>query len=387
MYDIIIVGGGISGLYLYYHLINTDKKIMLLEKNSRVGGRIYQYEEHLLNEKYSFPAGAARYNKNHNRVIKLLKELKMYDKNDKGFSSAVEFIDSKNEFSKKYVNKNGFYYVDKVLLQSKKYTKEELQKYTFKEFSYKVLPKKDVEYMLIASGYSGQLNEMNMYDAYNLFEKGIRNDIQYYGGKFNMIVEKIMKNLYNNKAEIVLNSMVRKVVNIKEGYQIITNDGEYKTKQIILCIPKDNLLKLSILKPYFELLKNTITCKPLCRTYAIFKKKDIWFKDLDKKIVTNNELRYIIPMNSETGLIMISYTDYLYTQFWKKIKNNQNLLKKSIVQLVNKTFNININEPEKVYVFYWDCGVSYWNKGYNSDVVSKQINEPKKKFIYCWRKL
>ena len=33
MYDLIIVGGGISGLFLYYKLLNTGKKILLLEKN------------------------------------------------------------------------------------------------------------------------------------------------------------------------------------------------------------------------------------------------------------------------------------------------------------------------------------------------------------------
>ena len=32
-YDIIIIGGGISGLYNYYHLINTNKKVILFEKN------------------------------------------------------------------------------------------------------------------------------------------------------------------------------------------------------------------------------------------------------------------------------------------------------------------------------------------------------------------
>ena len=31
MYDLIIVGGGISGLYLYYKLIHSGKKIILLE--------------------------------------------------------------------------------------------------------------------------------------------------------------------------------------------------------------------------------------------------------------------------------------------------------------------------------------------------------------------
>ena len=38
----------------------------------------------------------------------------------------------------------------------------------------------ELQYMLIASGYSGQLKYMNMYDAMNLFSHGIRVDVKYY---------------------------------------------------------------------------------------------------------------------------------------------------------------------------------------------------------------
>ena len=45
MYDYIIVGGGISGLYMYYRLMESGKKIILLEKLQVFGGRIYQKKE------------------------------------------------------------------------------------------------------------------------------------------------------------------------------------------------------------------------------------------------------------------------------------------------------------------------------------------------------
>ena len=79
MYDYIIVGGGISGLYMYYRLMESGKKIILLEKLQVFGGRIYQNKEKIDNHLYSFPAGAARFNKNHHRVIQLLKEFHLLD--------------------------------------------------------------------------------------------------------------------------------------------------------------------------------------------------------------------------------------------------------------------------------------------------------------------
>jgi len=69
--DTIIIGGGISGLYTNLELCNQRDKTLLLEMSPVFGGRIYQYEDN----EVSFPAGAARFNKNHKRVIKLLNDL------------------------------------------------------------------------------------------------------------------------------------------------------------------------------------------------------------------------------------------------------------------------------------------------------------------------
>ena len=117
--------------------------------------------------------------------------------------------------------------------------------------------------------------------------------------------------------------------------------------------------------------------------YAVFDDNDIWFENLKKKIVVNNQLRYIIPIDVKKGLIMISYTDDIYTKYWNKMNNNQAKLKKSVVKLVNKTFDIEINEPRKVYVCHWDCGVAYWNKKVDSISVSNQITNPIDNLFIC----
>ena len=64
---------------------------------------------------------------------------------------------------------------------------------------------------------------------------------------------------------------------------------------------------------------NSVLCEPLFRIYQKYPKKNnkIWFQDLGK-IVTNHKIRYIIPINAEIGIIMISYTDGKYTKYWKK---------------------------------------------------------------------
>ena len=39
-YDVIIIGGGISGLFLAYKLLDTNLKVIILESSKGVGGRI-----------------------------------------------------------------------------------------------------------------------------------------------------------------------------------------------------------------------------------------------------------------------------------------------------------------------------------------------------------
>jgi len=386
MYDIIIIGGGISGLYTYHSLTKhvPKKNILLLEKNNYFGGRIYQHTDILFNHNYSFPAGAARFNKNHTEVVKLLREFKLIDfRKDKGFTSDFEFIDSKKSFSTQFNNENGFKYVNKVIKQSKKFDDNYLKSITFCELAEKVLKKDEVEFMLIASGYSGQLKHMNSFDAVELFSKGININMPYWGNKYHLLIESLVDSLKSKGANLILKANVENVETNNNTFHIKCNNKIVKCKQIVYCIPKPALLNINQLKPIHCLLKNSITCKPLCRTYAIFKKEDIWFHNLKNKVVTNNELRYIIPMDSENGLIMISYTDDIDTEYWKSIKNNQAKLKTNIVKLVKETFKININEPEKVYVFHWDCGVTYWNKGYDSDNISNLLINPLPNTFIC----
>lgn len=391
MYDTVIIGGGISGLYTYMRLIDEQIKnksrenILLLEQNNYFGGRILQMEQEISGVKFSFPAGAARFNKNHTRVIGLLKRFGLIDfRKERGSVSRIEFMDSENQFKGVFDNKHGFMYIDKVIKHGQDKDKDDLQGISFKEFAATCLTAKELEYMLTACGYSGQLKHMNAFDAINLFTNGIRTDMKYWGGKFHLLIAKIVEYLHTHGANLHLRCAVTNIDRDEKGlYTIKFKNRTVLTKKVILCIPQPALLKLNVLHPIHNLLRDTISCKSLCRTYAIFDKKDIWFKDIDTKIVTNNQLRYIIPMDAEQGLIMISYTDDIYTKYWKSIQNNQTKLKQSVVKLVHDTFDRKIKNPIKVIVCHWECGVGYWNKGVDSKIMSTFILNPFSNLYIC----
>ena len=76
--DTLIVGGGISGLYLNYLLLH--KNTCLIEKSSYFGGRVETFTTKFRNKKYSMEAGAGRFTNNHKRLIKLIKKFGLTNK-------------------------------------------------------------------------------------------------------------------------------------------------------------------------------------------------------------------------------------------------------------------------------------------------------------------
>ena len=71
-----IEGVGRAGQYLNYKLLkqNSEKKTLLIERDNRLGGRVYTYHEKVRNKHYSMESGAGRFNKNHKLLLKLIKE-------------------------------------------------------------------------------------------------------------------------------------------------------------------------------------------------------------------------------------------------------------------------------------------------------------------------
>ena len=78
---LLIVGGGISGLYCYYKLLKerkiNPKNSVLFEKYSTLGGRIQTKKIKKNNIIHSFEGGAGRFSSNHTLLIQLIKELKL----------------------------------------------------------------------------------------------------------------------------------------------------------------------------------------------------------------------------------------------------------------------------------------------------------------------
>lgn len=143
IYDIIIIGGGISGLYSAYNLLKKKPllKILILERNNYLGGRIKTFNQKINNHQYTWEEGAGRLNTNHTLFIELIDNLNLKNNLSK-ISSDISFYPSKGyKRDIKFIKKSPFIYINKVIKYSKKDKKEYLKTFTFKEYAEKFLKK------------------------------------------------------------------------------------------------------------------------------------------------------------------------------------------------------------------------------------------------------
>lgn len=383
IYDVIIVGGGISGLYCAYNILknNPKTKLLLLERSNYLGGRIKTVTLNLRNKgTTNIEAGAARFNNEHILFNKLLKDFKL-DKQKIKISNKYLSINKTLDITLDEIikNINSLNLSDDILINS-----------TLLEIIEKYFDNSMLEHIQNIFPYYSELFILNSKDALQQFKNEFDSKRQYYILKNGMtsIIKKLEHFIKNKKlARIKLNYGV-KTINHNHNYN---NDNRYIINNELICdtlvlaIPKSSLINLEHLKPIKTLL-NTVSCQPLYRIYMRFPHINgkIWFENMPK-IITNSPIQFIIPYNEKTGIIMISYTDGKYAKYWfNKLtlsENNNDFFNEIIKQLAktfkNKEFNVNdIPKPLWIKHYYWENGACYWKKGNYSKKYIDKIIQP-----------
>ena len=394
LYDTIIVGGGIAGLYSAW-LLPNDHKFAILEKYDVVGGRIQTYEDkHMSVEK-----GAGRFIETNQLLWELIRNLKLSDRAVKISSDSYFYpsdgtgvpADSDNLINllinpittileMLYIETHNpiAHLIARVIIYSKTMTTEELIKTTFINVARKTLSTDEVQLIVDAFGFYTELVSMNAHDCILLMEGGLnpRNQFFVMRGGLSQIINALVKRL---KPHIFTGSEVVSISYEKNHFVIHTEKKVFRSLNCICAIPKQNLMSLKIFKPLHNLTKY-IECHPLCRIYSKFDmsdKRNDWIRDLPK-LTTNNNLRMIIPIDSKTGVIMISYSDNKFADFWKSLEAKSGIrgVNAEIARLVRASIGVDIPPPISTKVFHWECGVGYWGVGAHSADIESAILRP-----------
>ncbi len=387
--DYAIVGGGIAGLYFARELSKKypSAKIEVFEKYKILGGRVKTYSTTVNGKKIQYESGAGRVFEDHIQVRKLLKE---YDCTEIPISDEILWKPSYES----PLEKNVFEHSLPVWLpELQKLPADELANHTLHTLLVRIFGPIEARQMTIQFPYWAEIFTMRADLAIDSFrqEMGTHKGYMVVKEGYEKMIQGLIRDCKKNGVKIFSNYDVKEFFPSKTGFEIHIATGPLKLKEkrnVIVCECKNLILathpvamkKFSLLKDW-ELLSK-VKMDPLCRVYSVFpveKSGVSWFSSIPK-FVTPTPLRYFIPINPATGLVMISYTDGKDTEKIKEIwdKKGEEYLGKYLTEECQKHFSKEkIPEPLFTKVEYWSEGASYWLPGnYNPQEESKKSIQP-----------
>ncbi len=356
MYDYIIIGGGIAGLYANYLLTNKNKSGILLERNENFGGRAYEMDFH--GTLIKLGAGIMA---DHNiHLLALLKELNIKINSFKS-NTSTDFTGYHKDYNMGDIIcqiKNTFE-ENKRTIKNKGYNmKEFLIKYFGSKFAnefilnceYHDFLKSDVEYFI--KYYD--INDMS-HEPYTVL---IINWID-------LIKKLIKKNCYNN-------TEVLSVYKEDSIFIVKTKDNTYQCKKIIFATSLKPLVKLS--KNIINInYNNYIGTVPFVRIYCYFNKG--YIDNLSHYTIVDNKLQKIIKINDK--ILMASYSDNSNALYWKKIKQQSKEKQISVVSKYLEQLNVK-GKINDIVIAFWDEGVHYYKPSKDIHKTIKKLAEPAK---------
>jgi len=378
-YDIIIVGGGISGLFTAYKLSKTDKRILLIDSGEELGGRIHT----IYKTKFYYECGAARFHKKHTKFITLINELGLKSK-IVPLPKKVDYFLRNKDNSYNYNTPENLNLKDllrEAIEQKDELNKRQLMNITFFQYLMAIYDSETVQFIKDSFGYDSEIMNLNAHAAIKMFKHDLLSDDDYYtlDGGLSQIVEYL-----ELKLKLKENVFIKKktnVVNIDDKKVITENGDKFNCDHLILTVPSEKLKSYE----YFneKLSFDSVRPMKLLRIYAKYPTKDLWFKGM-KRTITDNYIRHIIPINEEEGVIMISYTDDIYAEMWNRYYNiSENFLVTMLHKEIKNIFGVEPPKPEFLSFHYWENGIHVWDTGFDMDEeYSKMIKPFNDKEIY-----
>lgn len=367
--NVLIVGGGISGLTLAYKCIQLGYNVIIFEKSDRLGGRIHT----IYDSNFNYEAGAGRLSNNHSKLISLINE----------FNLNLYPLNSKKEFRDNYCNNSPINDPSKSLLKhvikfGKTLSHDKLRQITFHQLCNSILGINKTNKLINSYGYNAEFELMNAYDAIKLFD--IDNSSKYFGIKegFSELINRLKSAiLKSGHAKIMMESEVIGFIQKSSYVQLKIKAKDkihiYKGKILVCAVPRDSLINIYKWNPEQLSLINSIESVSLHRIYGKFNKNLAL-----NNTTTNNPIRQFINVIPSEGIAMMSYSDSNYADYWNKYSiQGDKELRKAVLTHLHAVFPEipKLPKPKWIQSYYWQYGVHMWKIGIDSLNTKQKIQQ------------
>ena len=375
MYDFAIVGAGLSGLNSAYQILKKkpNAKILLLEKNERIGGRIKSVNLH---HQHNYEAGSIRFYPSHVHLLKLLQEFKQTKKDFYVIPQDMK-INYALTHKKYQKHKETDMQLYKILLDEKNIEsipEKERLKITLSQYAEKILGKGKTDYLKVLNAFDHIFETSMKYGLY-LLDRDFVQVPEYYILKNMTLTDLLYKMLDTMKLDLHLSEelvsyKVRQSSkkNAQVTLEVKTNLSTYQAKNLILALPPKPLKRLKSLP---SKLVNSVFGVPLCRMFAIYPERNYWYHNIDATYTNENVQRIYLK---GTRLVQIAYSSGESADFWEDLSHDPPEQKKQLQKQLTKMFpKKKIGHPEWLATHFWDAGVNIWKPNVEGDIITEEI--------------
>jgi hypothetical protein len=344
-YDIIIIGAGIAGLYSAYNIkkISPEKSFLILEKNKKPGGRATN--DYFYGHEVAMGAGIGR-KRSDALLIKLMKDLKFK------YSEFKTTVDLQKAIKPVDIMK----IIDALKLAYKKHPK--LHSSTFKDFFIKINGKKLYDNFVLSTGYT-DYESADIYDT--LYNYTMEDIIPGWTGLYiswSSLVDKLHRVIGGRHFKF--SSSVCNIKAVDRHFEIMAGTVAYHANKIIIATTISGILKLA---PYTALkIYKQIHAQPFLRVYAKFNKESSeLLRQIRHYTILKKPLQKIIPMDQDTGIYMIAYSDNQNAIYLKKYIENIAANREVFCRLLEDALSLKDKlKINAIRGYYWAEGTHYY---------------------------
>ncbi len=347
-YDVIIIGGGISGLYILNNLKHQypQLNIKLLERDSHIGGRIKT--KYYSNGQVKFETGPWRIHHTHLRTIKLIESLN---------------ISYRPNSSSHPLSKTGNIDICQSKPIIKNRTKNKLKKQAGLSLYENIILQQDICEANITNEFSKIPQVMD--STVTVYDNNLANTGQYFvlDKGLSYLIHQLSKKVEDS---ILTNYMVTNITKLDNQYHIdvmIRDQNKFTNKQlkakyIFLCLPPFYIQEWDIAQSYLKTLIGSIGSIPLNHIYAKSPNLSSLY-DNKFQIFTNSYLSQVISGDYNNDWFQLSYSGGSRAQFWNRLKMKYPEKVKDYLQQLLHQHNLKITIT-KIESFYWDQAIHFW---------------------------
>jgi len=345
MYDVIIVGAGMAGLFAAYKIKKRrpHASILLLEKNGKIGGRADTELFH--GTPIQIGAGIGRFHKDR-LLLQLMRELHLPIKTfaSEHYSLVTKEIDVKATMHR----------LQDAYKRGQTGQKEHT---TFAVFARRVLGNADYQRFLSSTGFTDYQEE----DAYEtLFEYGMEDNLEKWKAfsvPWRLLEEHLLHSI--GPSHFALRKEVTHILPTDDGnFQVTTKNKRYQAKKVVVATTIDTLRRLFPQNPLYDQIEG----QPFLRVYGKFDKASIAILQdrLQGMTYVDFPIQKIIPMNVEKGVYMIVYNDNQSALELKGRTENTEANCRFYERALEKVLQVSGLHLIDIRAFYWDIGTHYY---------------------------